>query len=198
MAGFDAASDVPRRSPLWWQLHDAPYDETLYLAEFVTRRTINFITESADSGDPFMTWCSFPDPHHPLSPPAKWRDRHSVADIPLPTTYDDPGEGWPAHLSLLRSLRPHHTNFVRPVGPTPEQVRACIATRYGMIEFIDEGIGRILATLESLGVAENTIVIFTSDHGDMMGDHGPGLPLKTRTIVSELGRYTRDTDGASS
>ena len=47
-----------------------------------------------------------------------------------------------------------------------------IAATYGMIEMVDEGVGRILRQLDSLGERDNTIVIFTSDHGDMMGDHG--------------------------
>ena len=47
-----------------------------------------------------------------------------------------------------------------------------IAATYGMVSMIDEGVGRILARLDQLGVRDDTIVVFTSDHGDMMGDHG--------------------------
>ncbi len=59
-----------------------------------------------------------------------------------------------------------------PFGPTPDQARAAIAVTYGMIEAIDAGIGRILSTLDRLGATDDTIIVFTSDHGDMMGDHG--------------------------
>jgi arylsulfatase A-like enzyme len=52
------------------------------------------------------------------------------------------------------------------------EVRTSIALTYGMISFVDDAVGRILAMLEELGLAENTVVIFNSDHGDMMGDHG--------------------------
>jgi arylsulfatase A-like enzyme len=66
---------------------------------------------------------------------------------------------------------------VQPFGPTPELTRAAIAVTYGMIEYIDAGVGRILATLDRLGATDDTIVVFTSDHGDMMGDHGLMLKL---------------------
>ena len=281
VAGGSFDSDVPNRSPLWWQIHEAPFAEELYSTRFVTERTIDFIENATGSAEPWMAWCSFPDPHHPLSPPKKWLERHDPDDIELPHTFDDPGEGWPRHLTALRSLSPAPDNFVRPFGPTPEQARAFIAATYGMIEGIDEGVGEILAALDRLEIADNTIVVFTSDHGDMAGDHGlimkgamhfqgclrvplaihvpgqtpartdslvssvdiaqtmldlcdapayqgmqghsltpvladpavtvrdavlieddfppravgPGLPLKTRTVIEERGRYTRDSNG---
>jgi arylsulfatase A-like enzyme len=176
-AGFRFDSDVPRRSPLWWQLHDAPYDESLYSTRYVTERTIDFIEASEATDKPWMAWCSYPDPHHPMSPPARWRDRHDPDDITLPSTFDDPGENWPAHIQLFKRLAPNDKNMVIPFGPTPAQARAAIAATYGMIEFIDEGVGEVLAAVERLGATDNTIVVFTSDHGDMMGDHGLMLKL---------------------
>ena len=174
VSGGQYDSDVPRRSPLWWQIHEASLPSGAYSTTFVTERTIDFIEHaaSADDDEPWMVWCSFPDPHHPLSPPSPWLDRHHPDDMVLPATFDDPGEGWPPHLKFLRDLQPDDHDFVRPWGPTPEQARAALAATYGMIEFVDDGVGRILATLDRLDLADDTIVIFTSDHGDMMGDHG--------------------------
>lgn len=177
LAGFAHDSNVPHRSPHWWQIHGAPFPEELYSTNFVTERTIDFIETSHASGEPWMAWCSYPDPHHPLSPPSRWLERHHPDDIDLPSTFDDPGEGWPLHLQLIRALDSGTENYVLPFGPTPEQARAAIAATYGMIEFVDNGVGRVLAALDRLGVADNTIVVFTSDHGDMMGDHGLILKL---------------------
>jgi arylsulfatase A-like enzyme len=177
VAGFAHDSDVPRRSPHWWQIHGAPFPEELYSTTFVTERTIDFIETSHSSGQPWMAWCSYPDPHHPLSPPTRWLDRHDPDDIELPGTFDDPGDNWPLHLRLIRALGPTTDNPVLPFGPTPAQARAAIAATYGMIEFVDDGIGRVLATLDRLGIADDTVVVFTSDHGDMMGDHGLILKL---------------------
>ncbi|MEO0976865.1 MAG: sulfatase-like hydrolase/transferase, partial [Pseudomonadota bacterium] len=64
-----------------------------------------------------------------------------------------------------------------PFAVTEDEARAIIALTYGMITMIDDAIGRVLNSLETLGLAENTIVIFTSDHGDYMGDHGLMLKL---------------------
>ena len=63
--------------------------------------------------------------------------------------------------------------WVATCGATDrELMRECIAATYGMIEFIDDGVGRMIAAIERLGQLDNTIIVFTSDHGDMMGDHG--------------------------
>ncbi|MDW3217143.1 MAG: sulfatase-like hydrolase/transferase [Acidimicrobiales bacterium] len=173
--GLDPTADIPGRSPLWWQLFPAPYPEEISSTSFVTERTIDVIEGAEARDEPWMVWCSYPDPHHPLAPPEPWYSRHDPADIELPTTYDDPGHGWPAHLEMIRGLPADansHGAYVVPFGPTPEQAQAAIAATYGMVEAIDHGVGRILATLERLGTLDDTIIVFTSDHGDMMGDHG--------------------------
>jgi len=176
-AGLDADSDIPIRRPEWWQLHPAPYPEEIHSTNYVTERTIDFIERADADGEPWMAWCSFPDPHHPMAPPEPWFSHHDPADIDLPSTFGDPGDGWAPHLHLIRSLRPGRRAWVSPFGPTPELTRAAIAATYGAIEYIDAGIGRILSALDRLGATDDTIVVFTSDHGDMMGDHGLMLKL---------------------
>jgi len=175
-SGLDPTYDVPDRSEHWWQIHAAPFPEEAYSTAFVTARTIAFIEEAAASDEPWMTWCSFPDPHHPLSPPEPWFSRHDPGDMELPATFHDPGEAWPAHITQTRSHGPLPDGgpglYVIPFGPNEDQALACIAATYGMIEAIDEGVGKILAALKRTGEADNTIIVFTSDHGDMMGDHG--------------------------
>ena len=64
------------------------------------------------------------------------------------------------------------SNYSRIAPQTDDQLREIIANTYGQIAFIDEQVGRILTMLEETGLAENTIVIYTSDHGDWLGDHG--------------------------
>jgi arylsulfatase A-like enzyme len=173
--GLDPSADIPGRSPEWWQMHPAPFPDEAYSTTFVTERTIDFIEDAEASSEPWMAWCSYPDPHHPLSPPEPWFSRHQPDEIELPATFDDPGDDWPPHLGFLRNLEPDgrgHGQYVTPFGPTPAQARAATAITYGMVEAIDHGIGRILAALNRLGAADDTIIVFTSDHGDMMGDHG--------------------------
>jgi arylsulfatase A-like enzyme len=91
--------------------------------------------------------------------------------MPEPAHFDDPLTHAPRHLRLIRGMKPSK-NPVQMFGPTREQVRHAMAAEFGLIEMMDQGIGQILASLDRLGLAQNTIVVFTSDHGDMFGDHG--------------------------
>ena len=174
-AGLDPSTPSAGRSPLWWQIQAAPIPDAASSTSFVTERTIAAIERAEVDGAPWMVWCSFPDPHHPMAAPEPWFSRHHPDEIDLPATFDDPGDGWPDHLRSFRALgvdddgaRP----WVLPFGPTPEVLRAATAATYGMIEAIDHGVGEILAAVERLGATDDTIVVFTSDHGDMGGDHG--------------------------
>jgi arylsulfatase A-like enzyme len=176
-AGLDPDYEGVTRRPEWWQLHPAPYPEEIHSTNYVTERTIDFIERSEADDEPWMAWCSFPDPHHPMAPPEPWFTRHDPNDMELPSTFHDPGNDWAAHLHLLRSLNPGRRQWVSPFGPSPELTRAATAATYGMIEYIDAGIGRITAALNRLDATEDTIIVFTSDHGDMMGDHGLMLKL---------------------
>ena len=176
-AGLDPTYPRETQRPEWWQLHAAPYPEEIHSTNYVTERTIDFIERAETDDTPWMAWCSFPDPHHPMAPPEPWFHRHAPEDMELPATFDDPGHDWPDHLKLLKALEPDPNLWVAPFGATPELTRAAIAITYGMIEYIDAGIGRIMGTLDRLGAVDDTIIVFTSDHGDMMGDHGLMLKL---------------------
>ncbi|MFN0161844.1 MAG: sulfatase, partial [Burkholderiales bacterium] len=63
-------------------------------------------------------------------------------------------------------------SWVAPYAVSEAEARQITAVTYGMIALIDDAVGRVLARLDALGLAENTVVVFTSDHGDWMGDHG--------------------------
>jgi len=171
---LSADSPARRRSDRWWQVYEPPYDAELHSTSFVTDRTIAFIEESAAADDPWLAWASFPDPHHPMTPPGERFDRHAAADMYLPISIDDPMELSFAHLRHLRSVTAdQQRGWVGVLGATDhEMVREAIAATYGMIEFVDHGVGRILGAIERLDQIDDTIVVFTSDHGDMMGDHG--------------------------
>ncbi len=70
--GLDPKADIPGRRDEWWQIHPAPFPDDAYSTTFVTERTIDFIEGAEADGEPWMAWCSYPDPHHPLSPPEPW------------------------------------------------------------------------------------------------------------------------------
>jgi arylsulfatase A-like enzyme len=158
-----------QRSPDWWQVYQPTLPEELYSTTFVTERSIDFLQAHGDT--PWFLQASFPDPHHPFTPPGKWWDAYAADDMPLPATFGDRLDGRPEHLKLFQSMDPGDW-FTQMFGPSETVLKQAMAAEFGAIEMIDEGIGKVLAALEASGAADNTLVLFTSDHGDMFGDHG--------------------------
>lgn len=171
---YNDSSPAKKRSDTWWQIYQPPYDAALHSTSYVTGRSLAWLDDAARADKPWMLWCSFPDPHHPLTPPGEWFNRHNPADMVLPGSRHDPLDHAPAHLQMFRNTHPRdQRNWVAPCGYGDDALLAeAIAATYGMVEMIDDGVGQILARLTELGMREDTIVVFTSDHGDMMGDHG--------------------------
>lgn len=151
--------------------------EDLYPTSYIAETTRGFIDQHLEDRpeDPFFVHCSFTDPHHPFTPPGRFFDMYNADDMPLPASFVsiDPHEP-----SMLKKLREQHADGSAQVdGPTPfcvdaKQTRQILALTYGMISMVDEAVAGLLNHLEEQGILDNTIVIFTSDHGDFMGDHG--------------------------
>jgi arylsulfatase A-like enzyme len=150
--------------------------EELYPTTYVAEKTIEFLEAHAKKGGdaPFMVQCSFPDPHHPFTPPGKYWDMYKPEDMPLPPSYDAKGGPPPPYVAKLQAERDNGTrkgDTQAAFAVTPREAKEAIALTYGMISMIDAGVARVLDRLEQLGLADDTVVMFTSDHGDMMGDH---------------------------
>jgi arylsulfatase A-like enzyme len=114
------------------------------------------------------------DPHHPFTPPGRYWDMYDPAKMPLPAAFEA-SRGVPppplAHLIAERDEGRADRDSWMLQAVNERDVREAIALTYGSITMIDDAVGEILATLERLGLADNTVVVFTSDHGDYMGDH---------------------------
>jgi arylsulfatase A-like enzyme len=146
---------------------------------WVGDRTIDFVRANKDR--PWVAWASFPDPHHPFDAPAPWCYMHHPDDVDLPThrTLDLDRRPWWHRASLegepkladpkLRTFRTKHS---RTPTQTDEQLRHLIANYYGMISLIDHNVGRIMIELARLGLDHDTLVVYSTDHGDWLGDHG--------------------------
>ncbi len=105
------------------------------------------------------------DPHPPFDPPAEYLARMDVDNMPRPLFQQSELQSQLAFAGI-----DHQTES--PLSPEDYDARRMIAAYYAQIELIDDQVGRMLDALESSGQRENTIVIFTSDHGEMLGDHG--------------------------
>ena len=133
-----------------------------------------------DRAAPFCTWVSFPDPHHPFDCPEPWSRLHDPAEIDLPPRRRRTFEGrpwWHERVLTAEPVGPKwnaelRKRFSRIEEQTDEQLREIIANTYGQIALIDYNVGRILIALEEAGLARDTVVVYFSDHGDWLGDHG--------------------------
>lgn len=124
---------------------------------------IDYLEHQRDPEKPFFTWLSFPDPHTPYQAPEPYASMFDPATVPLPpkdNLEEKPERQRVAY--LMDAMDTADDDLIR-------QVRAI---HYGMIRFIDDTLARVFAKMDELGLTDNTVVVFTSDHGDSMGAHG--------------------------
>ena len=147
--------------------------EELYSTSYVKMRTLEFLDDPARAESPFFAFISFPDPHHPFAPPGKYWDMYRPDDMPELANLDS-HKNPPPHLQWVREQpfadgAGFQTDAVRM---RPEHLKQAQALTCGMVAMIDDAVGEIMDMLDQKGLADNTIVAFTSDHGDYLGDHG--------------------------
>lgn len=126
---------------------------------FFVNEALAFLNNHWNREEPFGIFLSFYGPHHPLLPPKPWNDMYQMQDVPLPPTIND-----------QRIIGGRGT--YRRDQWSDDQFKDYIRRYWGFVSFIDYQIGKLLDKLEQMGELENTIIVFTSDHGDMAGEHG--------------------------
>lgn len=150
--------------------------EALYPTTYVAERTIETLRDLArDPSDPFFLVASFPDPHHPFTPPGRYWDLYDPDQVKTPASLaprEDPPSPVLDHMRDEHERGAQNTSGTLPFLVDDRQAREAIALTYGMIGMIDDAVGRVMRTLAELDLEEDTIIIFMSDHGDFMGDHG--------------------------
>lgn len=146
------------------------YDEQTHPSAFVAERVQAAIERCSRSQAPFFLVASFPDPHHPFRPPRRHYERTADLPVRLPDSFSDAGTV-PRHLAALLAKPGIGASGYDTWSVTAAQLTEYIRAEAACINFLDECIGRILASLREAGLDENTAIMFTSDHGDMFGDH---------------------------
>ena len=137
--------------------------EYLHPTAWVGRAAVSFL-EGYNRSEPFFLKISFHRPHSPYDPPKRWMDKFDPDKMPAPYLGD-----WDSRYALKFAGMPPPGIWVGDVGE--KQVGLSRQAYYASVGFVDEWVGNILDKLEALNMRENTFVIFTADHGDMMGDH---------------------------
>ncbi len=174
-AMWENGGDTKGAAQTWHSKLPSAWHNSTWTAD----RAINWLKHERGD-DPFCTWVSFPDPHHPFDAPEPWSRLHPPEDVDLPEhrTRDFEGRPW-WHEEVLTATPTGSAEsqevrkaYSRIPPQSDDQLREIIANTYGQIALIDHNVGRILQALDEAGLAENTIVIYISDHGDWLGDHG--------------------------
>lgn len=158
--GARQADQVVSKDPPCWKLS---IPQELHYNTWITERTMAFL-DGVEPGQHFFLWCSFPDPHFPYAACKPYSNLYDPASLTISPTWDlrdDP-------CSLLADYR---ANW----GVIPEfgeaTLREVMAQTYGMITHIDDCVGRVVDHLERRGLAQDTVVVFLSDHGEYLGTH---------------------------
>lgn len=137
----------------------------LYSSDWIVNRSLEILHER-DTTRPLFLWASFVDPHPPLAihePYYSMYRHHTAIPEPLQAPWNDAED---APLPYRR----HRAGWGNRMGP--DEIRDARAVYYGMITNMDHQLGRLLGMLDRLNMLNNTLVLYTSDHGDMLGDHG--------------------------
>jgi len=164
--------------------------EELYPTTYIADKACDYLDSLAgdDPSRPFFAMVSFPDPHHPFTPPGKYWDMYDPADMTLPPSFFVNRESMPPHVRWVHQQR---AAGIAPASPQTvfavdeREAREAMALTCGMITMIDDAIGRVLRRLAELKLEQNTVIVFTSDHGDFMGDHRLMLkgPLHYQSLI---------------
>ncbi len=173
--------------------HPNPVPPALFMDAHLADVTIREIERAvAERHGPFFAWCSLPSPHSPVDPPGEWV--HAYDGVSLPPFNHEAGEisRQPVHLRrLVGTLDPAATaaeprqggehgelaQVAEAVGNTLDRADPAVLDLYrrlyyGLAAYCDAQVGRLLGFLDSAGLRESTLVIFTSDHGLQLFDHG--------------------------
>jgi len=156
--------------------------EKYHYNTWIAERTNALMDRYKERGENFFLWASFFDPHSPYLVPEPWDTMYDPAKVTVPGIVEGEHARNPPHFAMTQEEDADFSVYQEPGGNSchgfgghwrdhaslPEN----IALYYGMISCLDKYVGRILDRLDALGLTDNTLVVFTTDHGDFFGQHG--------------------------
>lgn len=174
---------------LYWKDTDQPYHCPRWEPDFQTDQLVDYIEERKDEESPFFAYMCYGPPHYPNDMPEHLKNLYSPEEVVLPPGVPDPKlqirtQKWKLEHDCdgnEAALDKSHSGAKKegPFDPESEQeIREFIAQYYGMVTGIDQNVGRVLNCLDRTGLADNTVVILLSDHGDMFGQNGSFCGVK--------------------
>ena len=165
------------RDPMAWQI-----PEHLHYTAWTGQRTNAAIEDAHRDGKPFFIWSSYHDPHPPYCVPEPWASMYDPNDMEVGHYRDGEFDDMPPPHQRTRETTHRFEEYnadgfgnhgYHPhVGMSEAELKKCQAIYYGMVSFMDHHIGQTLDKLEALGILDDTLIVFTSDHGHFVGEHG--------------------------
>jgi uncharacterized sulfatase len=162
--------------------HKWPIPEEYHYDTWIAERTNALLEQFKANGENFFLWSSFFDPHPPYLAPEPWDTMYDPDQLTIPQVTPGEHDRNPPHFRLTQEKQPDFSylketgygihGYHSHVRLPDEERKKLVATYYGMISLMDKYIGKILDKLDELGLADDTIVVFTTDHGHFFGQHG--------------------------
>jgi len=187
--GFNRGHDYQKS--IYFDDSGQAYHSSRYEPDYQTDQFMDFISSAAAHKEPFFGYLSYGPPHFPMDMPDHLRRIYRPDEVPLPPGVPDTDlqERVQRHRNEVlcggdkRAMQKSHASHeTKKPGEceSEAEIREFIAEYYGMIHNIDWNLGRILNLLDGLGITKNTMVVFLSDHGDMLGQHGSFCGIKNQ------------------
>ncbi|MBN1673626.1 MAG: sulfatase-like hydrolase/transferase [Kiritimatiellae bacterium] len=169
---------------------------------WLTDQAVSFVGECAKREEPFFLYLSFDAPHPGLVVPPGYEDRYRLDDIPVPAVVERGAGAW-EHLEMLA----HTAGWADTWRQLDNTTRLeCLRRYYALCTYVDEQLGRAIAAAQDAGVLDETLFVFTSDHGESLGDRGrfskyslyessvrvplilagPGVPERRKNTLDDL------------
>lgn len=163
--GFEHVHDVMgARGEMYYIPQVSQLPERLHATNWVAEQSLASL-KGRDRSRPFFLWSSFIHPHPPFSPPTPWNKLYRGPLMPLPKRPDDMEDLWTYH-------NRHQNRYkYRDAGLDDNLLRVMRAYYWACVSYIDYNVGRILDALEAEGELDNTLVVWSSDHGEFLGDY---------------------------
>jgi uncharacterized sulfatase len=156
--------------------------EEYHYDTWIAERSCAMLEEYKNNDENFFLWSSFLDPHPSYLVPEPWDTMYDPEKITLPSIIEGEHEKNPPHFKMTQEKSPDFSSYEEPEGHwmhgchshlhDKKELAKDVAVYYGMISLMDKYIGVILDKLEELGLADDTLIVFTTDHGHFFGHHG--------------------------
>ena len=178
-----------------YYVRESTLSEEDYHDAYIGRLTRDWLA-NYQGDEPFFCWCNWGGPHMPWDAPGRYAEMYPLDEIDPPLQdflANAPEDIRRKQEAVLAGMPPDKWTLVQEPQPMPEDAwRACRSHYYGMINVVDDGIGAMLAVLEERGILDNTIVVYASDHGEMLLDralYGKQLMYEQSARVPMLVRW---------